>query len=125
MTWREKLDELFASQAEIEAVDEREEALRRGTGPVEGCSPRRRALVSGVLRSVTYRPAETAPALVAELYDGSGSLDLIWLGRRTIAGIEPGRRIVVEGMVCEADVGRSHRVMYNPSYRLLAPAAPR
>jgi hypothetical protein len=55
------------------------------------------------------------PALEAELFDGSGALDLVWLGRRTIDGVEPGRRIRVEGMVCDVD-GR--RTMFNPRYEL-------
>jgi DNA/RNA endonuclease YhcR with UshA esterase domain len=61
------------------------------------------------------RPRQGVPAVEAELYDGSGALDLVWLGRRTIAGIEPGRRIAVTGMVCEAE-GR--RTMFNPRYEL-------
>jgi hypothetical protein len=56
------------------------------------------------------------PALVAELYDGTGTLAVIWLGRRQIAGVEPGRRLRVEGMVTEQD-GRP--VLFNPRYELV------
>jgi hypothetical protein len=68
-----------------------------------------------VLRSVTYRPKGRVPALVAELYDGSGSIDLVWLGRRDVAGIQPGRRIVASGMVCP---GQRRNTIYNPRYEL-------
>jgi len=122
MSWRSAIGHLLASQSELEADDERGEAARQGTQPVSACVPRRRTTVSGVLRSVTYRAGGQAPALVAELYDGSGSIDLIWLGRRDIAGIEPGRRLAVEGMVSEAEATRSRVAIYNPTYRLLAPA---
>ncbi|ACQ80195.1 nucleic acid binding OB-fold tRNA/helicase-type [Beutenbergia cavernae DSM 12333] len=113
------LASLFASQAEIEADDEREQARGRGCAPVAELAARRRAHVAGVLRSVTYQPRGVDPALTAELYDGSGSVDLVWLGRREIAGIEPGRRLVVDGMVCSPEPGRPRLVMYNPAYDLL------
>jgi hypothetical protein len=112
---RTALHDLVASQAEIEAGEERRETERRGCTAVADLQNRRRAKVSGVLRSVTLRPRQTVPALEAELYDGSGSVHLVWLGRRQIAGIEPGRRARLEGLVCVQD-GR--RTMYNPRYEL-------
>lgn len=113
---RSALRGLVASQAEIEAVEERKETLRRGCSAVDELEDRRRAQVSGVLRSVTLRPRTTVPALEAELYDGSGAIQLVWLGRRSIAGVEPGRRVRVEGLVC---VQSGRRTMYNPRYELV------
>jgi hypothetical protein len=55
------------------------------------------------------------PALEAELYDGSGMLTVIWLGRRRIAGIIPGRVIRIEGRIGVHDQAR---IMYNPRYEL-------
>lgn len=107
---------MVASQAELEAVEERRETLRRGCSAVAELDDRHRAVVSGVLRSVTLRPRTTVPALEAELYDGSGSLQLVWLGRRRIAGVEPGRRLRAEGLVC---VQGGHRTMFNPRYELV------
>ena len=112
---RSRLHALVASQAELEAVEERRETERRGCCAVSDLADRRRAVVSGVLRSVTLRPRQTVPALEAELYDGSGSLHVVWLGRRSIAGIEPGRRATLEGLVC---VQNGRRTMYNPRYEL-------
>ncbi len=113
---RETLRKAVASRGEIEADEEREVAHRSaGCVPVADIADRHRASVSGVLRSVTLRPREGVPALEAELYDGSGTLDLVWLGRREIAGIEPGRRLRVDGLACAID-GR--RTMYNPRYEL-------
>ena len=108
---------LVASREEVEASAERRETLRRGCTAVGELDDRRRAVVSGVLRSVTLRPRESSPALMAELYDGTGSLDVVWLGRRQIGGIEPGRRIRLEGMVCLCE-GRP--LMYDPRYELYA-----
>jgi hypothetical protein len=55
------------------------------------------------------------PALEAELWDGSGLITLVWLGRRRIAGIEPGRSVKVTGRVGAQD---KLRVMFNPRYEL-------
>ena len=64
---------------------------------------------------MTLRPRGGVPALEAELYDGSGVITVIWLGRRRIAGIEPGRQMKVVGRIGIQD---SQRVMFNPRYEL-------
>lgn len=87
--------------------------------PLGDVAPRRRERVSGVLAAVTYRPATQAPAVVGRLVDDSGALDLVWLGRRAIPGVEPGRRLTAEGMVAE---GGAVPTMYNPDYALGARA---
>ena len=107
----------LASQEEVAADEERTEAARQtGCRPVAELPNRRRAKVTGILRSVVLRPREGVPTVEVELYDGSGALDLVWLGRRRIAGVEPGRRALVEGLVCDVD-GR--RTMFNPRYELI------
>lgn len=106
------------SQSEIEAHEEVVEAAMRGTQPVADVPARHLATVSGVLRAVTYSAPGARPELVAELYDGSGALDIVWLGRRDIPGIEPGRRLVATGRVTQVR-GYRNRVVFNPDYRLL------
>jgi hypothetical protein len=64
---------------------------------------------------VTLRPRGGVPALEAELYDGSGLITLVWLGRRRIAGIEPGRAVKVVGRV---GIHERRRIMFNPKYEL-------
>jgi hypothetical protein len=76
---------------------------------------RDRVAVTGTLRTVTLRPRAGVPALVAELYDGSGSISLVWLGRRQIAGIEPGRRVTCFGRVAH---DHDQPVIFNPRYEL-------
>lgn len=109
-------DGLRASREQIDAQDEVRQARLHSTVPIDQIEVRRRARVSGILRAVTYRPAAARPVLVARLYDGSGTVDLIWLGRRSVAGIRPGTRLVAEGMVA---AGRARPVMYNPAYEIL------
>ncbi len=47
--------------------------------------------------------------------DGRGVLTAVFLGRRRIAGVVPGRRLVLEGVVTGHG---AERLMYNPVYTL-------
>jgi len=89
---------------------------RSGATPIAEAPDRVRVTLRGALRTVTLRPRAGVPALEAELNDGSGVITVVWLGRRRIAGIEPGRSIEVEGRIGAHD---GARVMYNPRYQLL------
>ena len=109
------LRRLTSSRAELEAEDLQKSSDVEGATPIRNCEGRRRACVAGTLRTVTLRPRAGTPALEAELYDGSDVITLVWLGRRRIAGIEPGRLIRAEGLVSKQD-GR--KVMFNPRYEL-------
>ncbi len=86
-----------------------------GATAVTQCAQGGRVRVAGNLRCVTFRPQAGLHTLEAELYDGSGALTLVWLGRRRIAGVTPGRSIVAHGRLVEVD-GR--RVIFNPAYEL-------
>jgi hypothetical protein len=77
---------------------------------------RRRATVEGRVRSVYVGPVSGSPALECELYDASGGLTLVFLGRRHIPGIEPGATMRVEGMIGEME---GYLAMKNPTYLLL------
>lgn len=98
-------------------LDKENESQSRRLGGTPCCDvrPRQRAVLVGPLRSVTLRPHSGVPALEAELNDGSGTVSLIWLGRRHIAGVHPGRWVRVEGMVTQHH-GRT--VIFNPRYEL-------
>ena len=71
--------------------------------------------VYGHVKNVSLAPRAGTPTLEAALYDGSGMVTLVWLGRRKIAGIKPGVRLVAYGRVSCQD-GR--RLIYNPRYEL-------
>lgn len=105
----------WASSADQEAKELQEDAVKAGCCPVAEAADRQRVELQGSLRTVTLRPRGGVPALEAELYDGSGVLTLVWLGRRRIAGIEPGTQIKVVGRIGVQD---SQRVMFNPRYEL-------
>ena len=76
---------------------------------------RERVRLQGTLRTVSLRPRGGVPALEAELFDGSDVLTLVWLGRRRITGIAPGRSLQVEGRIGRHD---RNRIMFNPRYEL-------
>ena len=90
--------------------------------PVPDCTwigdiTRRRAVrVAGRVRSVRQSPIGSHAALLVELVDESGGLALVFYGRRAIAGIEPGTRLIAEGA---AGRFHGHLSMANPLYTLL------
>jgi hypothetical protein len=40
---------------------------------------------------------------------------VVWLGRRSIVGIEPGRKLIASGRI---SMSRGRRVLFNPKYEL-------
>jgi hypothetical protein len=107
---------LSRTQAEVDADRLQEESADRGATLVKDCTGGCVSTVQGRLRSVTLRPVGRAPAVEAELFDGTGRLTLLFLGRRRIPGITPGRHLVVHG---RAIVREGERTMVNPTYELL------
>lgn len=103
------------AQAEADELLRDNQAAARELTRIDCCSPGATVTVRGMVRSMTLRPKSTVPALEIEVYDGSGSVAVVWLGRRKIPGIEPGRSIVVTGrLTCNAD----SPTIYNPRYEL-------
>lgn len=106
----------WANSQNQELSDLAKEHLGRDVQPIADVVDRERVRLRGTLRSVTLQPRGNAPALEAELDDGTGSVVIVWLGRRRIVGVVPGRAMKVEGRTSLQD-GR--RVMFNPRYELL------
>jgi hypothetical protein len=113
---RRSLTRWAASSSEIHAQELRSDHRDPGELTIEEAPDRLLVTVRGVLRTVTLRPRGGVPALEAELFDGSGVLTVIWLGRRRIIGIAPGRSVRATGRIGVHD---GARVMYNPRYELL------
>lgn len=113
---RRGLRRWVASSEEMLAEELRRDQRSSGEVTLEEAPDRQLVTVRGVLRTVTLRPRGGVPALEAELFDGSGVLTLIFLGRRRIAGVAPGRSLRATGRI-----GRHEgtRLMYNPRYELL------
>ena len=115
---RRFLDRLTATDSEIEAEQLQQESAKCGAKPAGECMRGQVVSVSGRLRTVAYTPRTNLPTLEADLYDGSDVVTLVFLGRRSIAGIEPGRQLTARGRIAIRD---DRKVIYNPYYELEAP----
>lgn len=104
------------SDDDVSAGELRQAASAYGCQPITPDTDREVVTVAGTISAVTLRPRATVPALVATLYDGSVSVQLVWLGRRRIRGIEPGAYVKVTGLLCRPDGVAS---IFNPSYELV------
>ena len=110
------LRRLASSNAELESQDLQKQVRDEGAVPIKTCEDRQQVALTGTVATVTITPRGGHPALEVELRDGSGAVSLVWLGRRHIPGIDPGRSIKVWGRI-SCHEGR--RLMYNPRYELL------
>lgn len=106
----------WANSTDQHARDMRTTYTAPGLDCIGDAPNRARVRLRGTLRTVTLRPRGGVPALEAELYDGSGVLTIVWLGRRQITGISPGVSLMVEGRIGEHD---GQRIIYNPRYELM------
>lgn len=113
--FRRFLERLSSSEEDLRSAELREDAATTGCSRISECGDRQFVRVTGTLRTVTLRPRAGVPTLEAELFDGSAALDLVWLGRRAIAGIEPGRKVIAWGRVA---MNRGRPVLFNPKYEL-------
>ncbi|MEV7416119.1 OB-fold nucleic acid binding domain-containing protein [Streptomyces sp. NPDC089919] len=113
--FRRMLERLSTSQEELLSAELQEDAEAAGCTRIGDCHDRQIVKVTGTLRTVTLRPRAGVPALEAELFDGSAALDVVWLGRRSIVGIEPGRKMIASGRIA---MSHGRRVLFNPKYEL-------
>jgi amino acid transporter len=88
-----------------------------GTTPISEAQWRHRVRVAGRVKSVRVQPRAGTSNLECVLADDTGRLLLVFQGRRRIPGIQPGARLVVEGMV--GDWARRQAIL-NPDYELIA-----
>lgn len=113
---RRLVDRLLKPAHELELDELAATVAAHGATPIVEATPRQPATVLGEVRSVALRPQVQVAALVVEIFDGTVPLHLVWLGRRAIAGIEPGVVLRVHGRVCHR---RGMRTIFNPSYEIV------
>ena len=73
-------------------------------------------LLAGEIQGLQVVPRAGSPSLEVTIGDGSGRAVAVFTGRRRLAGVDCGRRVVVEG------VGRRERgrlLMLNPAYTIV------
>lgn len=119
MPFRKLLQRLTTSDAELDR-----ERLRQfcrdvpGVTPIGEAQPRQEITVAGEITSLRLVPRAGTPSLEATVNDGSGSLVVVWTGRRHIPGVAPGKRLVLSGR--GSPHGSAGRLaVLNPRYELL------
>ncbi|MGG5258870.1 OB-fold nucleic acid binding domain-containing protein [Phycicoccus avicenniae] len=113
---RERLRDLARTTTEQHADELREQTVSEGGDDLTALAPRHAACVCGTVRTVTLPPKTSVPALVAEIWDGKGAVNLVWVGRRSIGGIEPGTFVRARGRVATV---KGNPTIFNPAYEII------
>lgn len=101
---------------EADAAELTEHSVAIGATRISDVVDRGLADISGEIRTLTLPPRGVVPALIGELFDGTGTVVLVWLGRREIRGIETGSRMRVRGRVTYR---KGTATIFNPQYELV------
>ena len=89
-----------------------------GTKPIASLQWRSRVQIAGRVKSIRVQPLASVPTLECVLVDGSGeAITLVFLGRRSIAGLQSGTMLRAEGMVAKH---KGKLSIINPAYELLS-----
>jgi RecG-like helicase len=118
--FRAWLRSFYASDEELAAYELSEQAEIRGSTLIEEIDRGKPIQVTGVVKSATVRPNTQVPTYEVEVFDGSGSLTVIWQGRKHVTGVEPGTRIEVEGRITFIS---GKPCLHNPVYKILSKEA--
>lgn len=118
--FRSWLRSFYASDEELAAYELSEQAEIRGSTLIEEIDRGKPIQVTGVVKSATVRPNTQVPTYEVEVFDGSGSLTVIWQGRKHVTGVEPGTRIEVEGRITFLS---GKPCLHNPVYKILSKEA--
>ncbi|HEY4396262.1 MAG TPA: hypothetical protein VGO28_01180, partial [Acidimicrobiia bacterium] len=78
---------------------------------------RQRVRVTGTVSALRVQPMSGTCALECTLVDDTGGISVLFLGRRTIAGIAIGTSLTVEGMVVDH---HGRLAIMNPVYEISA-----
>jgi RecG wedge domain len=101
-------------QRDVEELSE--EAVNTGAQRAIDCRRGQEVTMVGTLRSVEANARGCAGGVRAELFDGTGTVTLVWLGQRRIPGIDSGRTLKVRGRIGKLDNGA--KAIYNPHYEI-------
>ena len=111
-----------APEAPVRKKGGRIDAPVPGTEAIAGLHWRARARVAGRVKTIRVQPLSEVPTIECVVMDGSGeAITFVFLGRRSIAGLRNGTKIVAEGMVGKH---KGKLAMINPSYEVLYSGSP-
>lgn len=101
-------------QRDVEELSD--EVLNAGAQRAIDCQRGQEVTVVGALRSVETNGKGCSGGVRAELFDGSDTVTLVWLGQRRIPGIDTGRTLRVRGRLGKLENGT--KAIYNPHYEI-------
>ncbi|OFJ55335.1 OB-fold nucleic acid binding domain-containing protein [Mycolicibacterium grossiae] len=101
-------------QLDVEELTD--EATQTGAQKAIDCRRGQEVTMVGTLRCVETAAKGCAGGVRAELFDGTDSVMLVWLGQRRIPGIESGRTLRVHGRLGHLENGS--KAIYNPHYEI-------
>lgn len=93
-----------------------DEAAHTGAQRAIDCQRGQEVTMVGTLRAVDCNGKGCSGGVRAELFDGTDTVTLVWLGQRRIPGIEQGRKLRVRGRLGTLEGGG--KAIYNPHYEI-------
>ncbi len=87
-----------------------------GIGRVSEAPLREPCRIVGEVQGLRVVPRAGSPSLEVTVSDGTGRAVAVFLGRKRLAGLDPGRGVVLEG-VARKEGNRT--ILLNPAYTLL------
>ena len=88
-----------------------------GRSQIANIQWREHVRIAGRVRSIRVQPLGGVPALECMVYDGTGAIAIVFLGRRRVAGIDVGTQLIAEGRVADH---HGRLAILNPKYQLIA-----
>jgi hypothetical protein len=101
-------------QRDVEELTD--DAAQTGAQRAIDCQRGQEVTMVGTLRSVDMNAKGCVGGVRAELFDGTDTVMLVWLGQRRIPGIESGRALRVRGRLGTLENGA--KAIYNPHYEI-------
>ncbi|MFZ4373481.1 MAG: OB-fold nucleic acid binding domain-containing protein [Mycobacterium sp.] len=92
------------------------EAASIGAQRAIDCHRGQEVTMVGTLRSVETNAKGCSGGVRAELFDGTDTVMLVWMGQRRIPGIDSGRMLRVHGRLGMLENGS--KAIYNPHYEI-------
>ena len=92
------------------------DAANTGAQRAVDCQRGQEVTMVGELRTVEANAKGCAGGVRAELFDGTDTVTLVWLGQRRIPGIDCGRTLRVHGRLGMLENGS--KAIYNPHYEI-------
>src|SRR5947208_16343205 len=101
-------------QRDVEELSD--EVLTTGAQRAIDCQRGQEVTMVGTLRSVETNGKGCTGGVRAELFDGSDTVTLVWLGQRRIPGIDSGRMLWVRDRMAKLENGS--KALYHPHHVL-------